>query len=392
VYKRDARQLVRADLSGGKGIPESVIAHPCVFATLTAPSFGPVHARRLRGKAVLPCRPRRDATARRCPHGRDISCPARHAECDSRLGRPLCSDCYDYTAAVLFNAHAGDLWRRFTTYLPRQLARLAGITGKELHAAVRIRYVKVAEYQARGVVHFHAIIRLDRTPDAGLADAYDPPDPFFTPALLCDAIGQAAAAVRLTADTGTRRRVVLRFGGQTDARSVRREPFTGSGQPLGGQAVANYIAKYVTKTLDVPGLPSTRIRSKLEITALRCPAHHQQMIATAWQLGARDATAEPRFRQWAHMLGYGGHFLTKSRRYSTTFGQLRRARIDHRRRERHPDGEHDPWGRPLDDTVVLILKTWTYAGTGYTPQTPGAQMALASADYARAYDQAVPAA
>jgi len=161
---------------------------------------------------------------------------------------------------------------------------------------------------------------------------------------------------------------------------------------LGRQAVANYIAKYVTKTLDVPGLPSTRIRSKLEITALRCPAHHQQMIATAWQLGARDATAEPRFRQWAHMLGYGGHFLTKSRRYSTTFGQLRRARIDHRRRERHPDGEHDPWGRPLDDTVVLILKTWTYAGTGYTPQTPGAQMALASADYARAYDQAVPAA
>ena len=25
--------------------------------------------------------------------------------------------------AVLFNAHAGDLWRRFTTYLPRHLAR-----------------------------------------------------------------------------------------------------------------------------------------------------------------------------------------------------------------------------------------------------------------------------
>ncbi|MGH3276435.1 MAG: replication initiator, partial [Streptosporangiaceae bacterium] len=38
VYKRDARQLVRAGLSGGKGIPETVTAHPCVFATLTAPS------------------------------------------------------------------------------------------------------------------------------------------------------------------------------------------------------------------------------------------------------------------------------------------------------------------------------------------------------------------
>ena len=61
VYKRDARQLVRAGLSGGKGIPETIAAHPCVFATFTAPSFGPVHARRMRGKTVLPCRPRRDA-------------------------------------------------------------------------------------------------------------------------------------------------------------------------------------------------------------------------------------------------------------------------------------------------------------------------------------------
>ena len=80
LYKRDARQLVRAGLIGGKGVPETVAAHPCVFATLTAPSFGPVHARRMRGKTVLPCRPRRDANKRVCPHGRDISCPVRHAE------------------------------------------------------------------------------------------------------------------------------------------------------------------------------------------------------------------------------------------------------------------------------------------------------------------------
>ena len=80
VYKRDARQLVRAGLAGGKGIPDTIAAHPCVFATFTAPSFGPVHSRRIRGKTVLPCRPRRDAKQRRCPHGRDISCPRRHAD------------------------------------------------------------------------------------------------------------------------------------------------------------------------------------------------------------------------------------------------------------------------------------------------------------------------
>jgi hypothetical protein len=117
VYKRDARQLVRVGLGGGKGIPESVTAHPCVFATLTAPSFGPVHARRMRGKTVLPCRPRRDTRTRRCPHGRDISCPTRHVETDPRLGQPMCGDCYDYESAVLFNAYAADLWRRFVTYL-----------------------------------------------------------------------------------------------------------------------------------------------------------------------------------------------------------------------------------------------------------------------------------
>jgi Replication initiator protein, pSAM2 len=96
VYNHDARQLVRAGLTGGKGIPESVATHPCVFATFTAPSFGPVHSRRMRGKTVLPCRPRRDHKERRCPHGRDISCPHHHNDDDPRLGRPLCADCYDY--------------------------------------------------------------------------------------------------------------------------------------------------------------------------------------------------------------------------------------------------------------------------------------------------------
>jgi hypothetical protein len=87
------------------------------------------------------------------------------------------------------------------------------------------------------------------------------------------------------------------------------------------------------------------------------------------------------------MLGYGGHFLTKSRRYSVTFGQLRRARLEHHKRQRHPTGERDPWGRPLDETVVLILATWTYQGTGPT-FTPAAELALGSAVRARDHDQA----
>jgi hypothetical protein len=33
---------------------------------------------------------------------------------------------------------------------------------------------------------------------------------------------------------------------------------------------------------------------------------------------------------WAHMLGFRGHFSSKSRRYSTTLGELRQARADYR--------------------------------------------------------------
>ncbi len=252
VYKRDARQLVRAGLAGDKGIPETIATHPCVFATLTAPSFGPVHSRRMHGKTVLPCRPRRDATARRCPHGRDISCPTRHVEDDPRLGQPMCPDCYDYTAAVLFNAWAGTLWRRFTTYLPRHLARSLGITQKRLRALVRIRYVKVAEYQARGVVHFHAVIRLDAP-----GDGYRPPPPGIDAAMVCDAVRAAAVAVRIAPPDGTGTTINLGFGAPqgTDVRPIRRDDLTGTGKPLNHQAVANYIAKYATKTLTCLACP-----------------------------------------------------------------------------------------------------------------------------------------
>ena len=392
VYKQDARQLVRAGLTGGKGVPATVAGHPCVFATFTAPSFGPVHSRRMRGKTLLPCRPRRDHKERRCPHGRDISCPRRHSEDDPRLGLPLCAECYDYEAAVLFNAYAGKLWRRFTTYLPRHLARRAGLTQRQLRALVRARYVKVAEYQERGVVHFHAVIRLDAP-----GEDYQPPAARFTADLLTGAIRDAAAAVRLIQGPDEQRPdcpvLVLRFGTQIDPRPVRptADELPGTGRKLSVDAVANYIAKYATKSLTDPGLPSRPLRSRLDIDSLRCSRHYKQMIAAAWRLGARRATGNPRLREAAHALGWGGHFLTKSRRYSTTFGHLRRARAEHRKRQRCPDSERGPWGRPLDDTVVLVLKSWTYDGTGYIGSGE-AELALASAARARNKEQLVGAA
>ena len=37
VYRADTYQLIKAGLTGGKGIPDTVASHPCVFVTLTAP-------------------------------------------------------------------------------------------------------------------------------------------------------------------------------------------------------------------------------------------------------------------------------------------------------------------------------------------------------------------
>jgi hypothetical protein len=274
VYKRDARQLVRAGLTGGKGIPETITSHPCVFATFTAPSFGPVHARRMRGKTVLPCRPRRDHKVRRCPHGRDISCPVRHSEHDPRLGRALCPDCYDYQAAVLFNAYAGDLWRRFTTYLPRHLARLTGLTQKRLRALVRVRYVKVAEYQARGVIHFHAVIRLDRAPDVGGEHLYDPPDPHFTTDLLCDAIATPPLrSPSRSARTSTRPGPCSRCGSAPKSIPSRSLAATGCPAPV----ASCRSRRSATTSPNTPPRPSTppacrNSRSALPKTSPPCGA------------------------------------------------------------------------------------------------------------------------
>src|SRR5918997_4224358 len=105
-YAGDMWQLLYAGAVGGrKGVPDSIRSHPLVFATLTAPGFGPVHTTRADRS---PCRPAR-GTPRRCPHGRPTWCTVVHAEGDSRLGQPICPDCYDYPAHTAFNWPAPEL-------------------------------------------------------------------------------------------------------------------------------------------------------------------------------------------------------------------------------------------------------------------------------------------
>ena len=106
--------------------------------------------------------------------------------------------------------------------------------------------------------------------------------PGWTADVLADAIQAAASAASVTADVGnTGRTLLVRFGAQTDTKVIR----SGTSGALTRTAVANYIAKYATKTADAPGLPAYRLRTALEVQALRCPPHYRRLIETAWALG-----------------------------------------------------------------------------------------------------------
>ncbi|WP_435874910.1 replication initiator [Nonomuraea wenchangensis] len=344
VYRADTYQLVRAGLIGGKGVPETVSSHPCLFVTLTAPSFGSVHVRREKNGKVQPCHARRNAET--CPHGQLMSCTDRHHADDPRLGEPLCPDCYDYDGSVLFNAISPELWRRFTLALRRRFARLNGLTVKVLREHVTIAFAKVAEYQRRGLVHFHAVIRLD-----GPDGPNSPPPAWATADALADAVHHAATAV--TAEIKPLSRT-FRWGTQLD---VRRITMTGD---LTEQAVAAYIAKYATKAAECVGTLDRRIQPLDNLDALPIRDHARRLIAACMRLGEDADLADLRLTHWAHMLGFRGHFSTKSRHYSTTLGELRAAR------ERFVHTEEVMHGRLslFDEDTILVVAHWEYAGQG----------------------------
>jgi len=343
TYRADAFQLVAAGLRGGKGIPDIIAAHPAVFATLTAPSFGAVHSIRSAGDQPRPCRPR---PAGVCAHGKPRACHLVHDDDDADIGQAICADCFDYPAAVVWNALAGELWRRTTIALRRALAAHAGIPASRLSDHARVSFTKVVEYQRRGVVHLHAVIRLDDPNDP----ARTPPAPFDTDALTA-AVHRTVATTTVAYPTTPGIAGHARWGTQLDV-----HPIGGDG-PVPG-AVAAYLAKYATKSTDPAGLLDHRLSgADIERIDGQLTPHLARMVRAARDLGARPELETLRLRAWAHTLGFKGHWLTKSRAYSTTLGALRAARADwHANRQ--------GGGTPPDRAVTIA--DWRYVGRGWT--------------------------
>jgi Replication initiator protein, pSAM2 len=382
VYRADAYQLLAAGLKGGKGVPESVAGHPRLFVTFTAPSFGRVHTREAKGRLVLPCHPYRQGA--RCRHGRRAGCWHRHDEDDPQLGEPLCPSCYDAEAQVLWNALAPELWRRTTIALHRALARLFDLTETDLRRLVRISYAKVAEFQRRGAIHFHAVLRLDAATTCRCPKCLAPPPKLFSADFLQDALEEAVPAVQAPCppleDGGPVR--YARWGRQLEVRDITADDDQAG--ELSAEQVAGYVAKYATKATESFGSGLDRRLSAEDLDHLDgLPTHVAELVRACWELGGRPELEQLRLRAWAHMLGFGGHWSTKSRRFSTTFTVLRRARVGFAKRRRARDGVPlDAWGRPEDNQAVVVVASWVYVGAGY--QTEGERwLALSAAARAR---------
>ncbi|GAB3174058.1 hypothetical protein FHX75_14311 [Micromonospora palomenae] len=391
VYQGDAYQVVRCGLTGGKGVPASVGRHPVVFATLTAPSFGAVHHRHVARHTCAtrqrcdcrptPCHARR--TAGTCEHGQPAACFARHDADDPRLGQPLCLDCYDHDHQVVWNYFSGELWRRTKQAIERHLAALCRKRGiplvRVVTASGKVRWVppvrvshgKVAEMQRRAAVHFHVLLRLDGV-DPDDPHALVPPPAGITVNDLEEAVHVATSRITVTTAPHPDRPQgwLIAWGEQVDVRRINM-----AGGELTDDKVVAYLAKYATKATEVTGQQFARLTSAT-IDGYADPEgdHLARLIDACWHLGRPTHTntaggaptahrrqadldaqsnAYAGLRRWAHMLGFGGHFLTKARRYSVTFGRLRNTRTVHRRAE---DDE-------TADTITV--GTLAYIGAGW---------------------------
>jgi hypothetical protein len=76
------------------------------------------------------------------------------------------------------------------------------------------------------------------------------------------------------------------------------------------------------------------------------------------------------------MLGFRGHFSTKSRAYSVTLGALRADRAAHRREYAIAAGLQPD----LDSNTTFVINDWHFAGRGHPP--PVGPLAADSASHA----------
>jgi len=266
---------------------------------------------------------------------------------------------------------------RTVTEIRRRLAALSGLSVRQVNA----------EYQRRGAIHLHAVFRLDaRTTEP---EPQPPPPPFDDPHLLLGAIHAAARRVSINVpgaeDRADELRAVVRWGNQLDVTVIttNQPADTAAGSAAeqdatAARAVANYLAKYVTKAL--PGLGTSAQHGDSDPHR----RHVRRIRATCRRLGRDPALDELSTAERVEGFGYPSRPLSRSRHYSTTMGALRAER------QRHATTPAETTERRADpDSASLQIGIWRYIGQGWRglgeaswAQTQ-AEQRLEAAGYAR---------
>ena len=164
-----------------------------------------------------------------------------------------------------------------------------------------ISYAKVAEYQRRGAIHFHAVIRLDAATDCRCPGCLAPPPEPFTAGLLEDALRQAVPAVRVPCPPCRwRAGPVCPLGEQLDVHNITTD--NDQAGELSAEQVAGYIAKYATKATESFGSGLDRRLTADDLDGLdKLPAARRQA-----RPGGLGAGRPPGVRR-AAAAGLGAH-------------------------------------------------------------------------------------
>jgi hypothetical protein len=283
-----------------------------------------------------------------------MSCATRHSRDDILLGEPLCPDCYDYTGSVLFNACAPELWRRFAITPHSGPPDRAHQQGTRRPGPGLIRQGRRIPEARRHPLPRHHPARCPAGPTTA-------PPAWATLALLTAAIDQAARTVHLdipaASDLPAR---TLAWGRELDTR-----PITATGE-LTDSRVAAYVAKYATKAAECTGTLDRRVTPADRLADLPIREHARRLIAECLRLSKLPDLEGLRLAAWAHMLGFRGHFSTKSRTYSITFSALRADRAAYQREQAVAAGLMPD----LASDSTLVLAQWNFAGRGHLLTTP----------------------
>ncbi len=357
TYRADAYQLLAAGLKGGKGVPETVAVPSAAVRDLHRPSLRPgPHAVRPRGGWCCPAIRTGRVPAARMATGMAAgtattpttlawasrSCPPAttpRRRCCGTPWRPSCGGGPPSPSSVPWGGWSAS--RR---------ASCAGWSGSPTP--------RWPSSSGAGRSTSTPSSAWTRPPTAAAPAAWPRRPRASPPSLLEEALQQAVPAVRVPCPSSGRGGPdrYARWGEQLDVRNIT----DGDDQAgeLSAEQVAGYIAKYATKATESFGAGLDRRIERRRPgppgrAAGACGRVRPGLLG-AGRLGRSSQGL--RLRAWAHMLGFGGHWSTKSRRYSTTMGALRRARVAFAKRRRAEDGVPlDAWGRAEDDQAVIVV-------------------------------------